>query len=78
MQMDAQSAIDQIKKSCNAMSVELMRINPAASSLGDKQTTDELFRTVYELTKEVESIKKLIRKLELKRAGESQDLPPEL
>ena len=49
-----------------------MNINPAVSALGDKEAQDEIYRTVFELTKEVETIKKRLAKLE--RSDESRDL----
>jgi hypothetical protein len=70
--MDRDTAMAQIRKACNAISVELMNINPAVSALGDKEAQDEIYRTVFELTKEVETIKKRLAKLE--RSDESRDL----
>ncbi|MGC2577136.1 MAG: hypothetical protein WA376_06125 [Terrimicrobiaceae bacterium] len=70
--MDRDTAIAQIRKACNGISVELMKINPAVSALGDKEAQDEIYRTVFELTKEIETIKKWLAKLE--RSDESRDL----
>jgi hypothetical protein len=70
--MDRDEAIAQIRKACNGVSIELMKINPAVSALGDKEAQDEIYRTVFELTKEVETIKKRLAKLE--RSDESRDL----
>jgi hypothetical protein len=69
---DRDTAIAQIRKACNGISVELMKINPAVSALGDKEAQDEIYRTVFELTKEIETIKKWLAKLE--RLDESRDL----
>jgi hypothetical protein len=49
-----------------------MKINPAVYALGDKEAQDEIYRMVFELTKEVEIIKKRLAKLE--RSDESRDL----
>lgn len=78
--MDAASGIDQIKKACHNIAQELMRIHPATAPLEDKPTQDEIYKALFELTKQLETIKKLTRKLELKRAHDPQagDLPPEL
>jgi hypothetical protein len=77
--MDSSSALEQIKKSCNAISAELIRLHPATNALGDKETRDEIFKALFELTKQLETIKKLARKAELKSAGEQNSaLPPEL
>jgi hypothetical protein len=70
--MDRETAVAQIRTACNSISLELMKINPAVSALGDKETQDEIYRTVFELTKEVETIKKRLAKLE--RSDESRDL----
>jgi hypothetical protein len=70
--MDRDAAVAQIQKACKGVSIELMKINPAVSALGDKEAQDEIYRTVFELTKEVETIKKRLAKLE--RSDESRDL----
>jgi hypothetical protein len=70
--MDRDAAIAQIRKACNGISIELMKINPAVSALGHKEAQDEIYRVVFELTKEVETIKKRLAKLE--RSDESRDL----
>ena len=61
--MDRAAAIEQIRSACNAISKEMMRINPAVSALGDKAVQDELYKTIYELTKQIEIVKKRIGKL---------------
>jgi hypothetical protein len=77
--MDPSSALEQIKKSCNAISAELMRLHPPTNALADQQIRDEMFKALFELTKQLETIKKLARKVELKSAGEQNPaLPPEL
>ena len=70
--MDRETAVAQIRKACNGIALELMKINPAVSVLGDKDAQDEIYRTVFELTKEVETIKKRLAKLE--RSDASRDL----
>ena len=78
--MDQPSAIEQIKKSCQAISLELMRLNPPANAIAEKEFRDEIFKALFELTKNVESIKKLMRKAELKMSGDPHagDVPPVL
>jgi hypothetical protein len=78
--MDPREAAEQIKKACNAISLEMMKIHPATNALEDKQTKDEIFKTLFELTKNVELIKKLMRKLELKMSADPNagDVPPVL
>jgi hypothetical protein len=70
--MDRDTAIVQIRKACHGISLELMKINPAVSALGHREAQDEIYRKVYELTKEVETIKKRLAKLA--RSDESRDL----
>jgi hypothetical protein len=70
--MDQDGAIAQIWKACNGISLELMKMNPAVSALGDKKAQDEIYRAVFELTKEIETIKKRLAKLE--RSDQSRDL----
>jgi len=64
--MDKPTAIQQIRDACNNLSRELMRIHPAVPALADKQAQDEIYKTVFELTKNVETIKKRLAKLEAK------------
>ena len=64
--MDKDDAIKQIRDACNNLSRELMRIHPAVPALADKAAQDEIFKTLYELTKQVEIIKKRLAKLEAK------------
>jgi len=64
--MDKSAAIHQIRDICNNLSRELMRIHPAVPPLADKAAQDEIYKTVFELTKQVEVIKKRLAKLEAK------------
>jgi hypothetical protein len=62
--MDKPAAIAQIRSVCKTISVEMMKINPAVRDLQDKEAQDEIFKISYELTKQVEAIKKRLAKLE--------------
>ena len=64
--MEKSAAIQQIRDVCNLFSRELMRVHPAVPALADKEAQDEIFKTVFELTKNVETIKKRLAKLEAK------------
>ena len=64
--MDKGSAIKQIRDVCNNVSRELMRIHPAVPALEEKEAQDEIFKTLFELTKQVEIIKKRLARLEAK------------
>ena len=61
--MDPETALNEIKKSFNAISAELIRLTPAVGHLGNPALQDELVKALYQLTKEVETVKKLVRKL---------------
>ena len=69
--MTPDEAVQQIKKTCDVISVEMMKILPATAHLGNKPVQDEIIKAQYQLTKEVETIKKLVRKMKT-------DQPPEL
>jgi hypothetical protein len=62
--MDRPAAIAQIRGVCKTISVEMMKISPAVPALGDKEAQDEIYKTMFELTKHVEVIKKRLAKLE--------------
>ena len=60
-------AIEAIKKTCGSIS-EMMKLTPAASGIADPAMKGELLKSVYELTKSVEVVKKLARKAETSEA----------
>lgn len=62
--MDRKAATEQIRAACKTISTEMMKIHPAVPGLADKETQDEIYKTLYELTKHVEVIKKRLAKLE--------------
>ncbi|MFN7139520.1 MAG: hypothetical protein ACK4UN_09285 [Limisphaerales bacterium] len=70
--MDKQASIQQIKKACGNIASELMKIHPALPALGDKNAQDEIIKTIFALTKELETIKKRVA------AIERQDDTPEM
>lgn len=62
--MERQQAIDQIKETCNLLSKDMMKIQPLIRHLQDKETEAKMFETVFNLTTNIESIKKLAIKLQ--------------
>ena len=64
--MDRVAGIKQIREVCNNVARELMRIHPAVPALAEKEAQDEIFKTLFELTKQLEIIKKRLAKLEAK------------
>ncbi|MDB6026894.1 MAG: hypothetical protein JWM68_3117 [Verrucomicrobiales bacterium] len=67
--MDRPTSVLQIKKACATIASELMRIHPAVPGLGDKQAQDDVIKALFQLTKELETIKKRVA------AVERQDTP---
>lgn len=64
--MDRPTAIEQIRSACNQLSGTITAIHPLIPALADQPTQDELFKTLYELTKQVEVVKKQLLKLQRK------------
>lgn len=62
--MDRQAAIDQIKDACNQMSRQMMRVNPVVPKLEDEVTQNKLYEAIYQLTSDIEVVKKLVIKLQ--------------
>ncbi|HEY1173284.1 MAG TPA: hypothetical protein VGH19_18085 [Verrucomicrobiae bacterium] len=62
--MDRQAATEQIRSVCNTIARELMKVHPAVPALKDEETQKVLYETLYELTKNVETIKKKLNKLQ--------------
>jgi len=69
--MDRDAAAAQIRKRCNGVSVEL-KVNPEVSALGEKEAQHEIYRAVFELTKQVETIKKRLTNLECRENHDRQ------
>lgn len=74
--MNRAEASEQIKASCKTIALEMMDLNPAIAHLDDVPTKEALFEASYELTKQLEIIKKRVIKLE--RSGDSADQSSEL
>ena len=56
-------AIEAIKDACGDIARGMMKITPSVSALGDKAVEAKIFETLYELTKNVETIKKQVGKI---------------
>ena len=61
--MDRQTATDQIRAVCDNIARELMKVHPAVPALKHEETQKVLYETLYELTKNVETIKKKLNRL---------------
>lgn len=62
--MDRPTAIQQIRDACNLLATTGMKIHPLLPALGDDATKGEVVKALYEITKNVEVVKKQIMKLE--------------
>jgi hypothetical protein len=62
--MDRNEGIERIREACKNISLELMKIHPMVASLKDEETQKVMYETLYELTKNLETIKKRLGKLQ--------------
>jgi hypothetical protein len=75
--MDRAEASEKIKAHCKTIALEMMDLNPTITHLNDQETQEALFEASYELTKQLEVIKKRVIKLE-RRGDASADTSTEL
>ena len=62
--MDRPTAILQIRDACNLLATTGMKIHPLLPALDDDATKGEVVKALYEITKNVEIVKKQIMRLE--------------
>jgi hypothetical protein len=62
--MDRDTVIKQMKDSCKAFSAEVTRLHQLAPGLADAPTQGEVLKALFELTKQVEVVKKHLIRLE--------------
>jgi hypothetical protein len=62
--MDPTNAISQIRAETVALSTAVTRIHPLVPGLADASTQGEVLKALFELTKQVEVIKKQLMRLE--------------
>lgn len=62
--MDSDSAIAQLRSECNHLASGITRMHPCIGKLGNTNARGEIFKAVFELTKQVEVIKKHLIRLE--------------
>ena len=60
---DQLAAIETIKDACAEIARGMIKITPAVTALKDKAVEATVFETLYELTKNVETIKKQVGKI---------------
>ncbi len=61
--MSRDEAISKIEDACRTIALEMMKITPAARHLGDEDTTADVVKAAYQLTVELETIKKKLIRL---------------
>jgi hypothetical protein len=64
LRMDPTSAISQIRAETVLLSAAVTRIHPLVPGLGDAPTQGEILKALFELTKQVEVVKKQLMRLE--------------
>ena len=74
--MNRHEASEKIKECCKTIALEMMELNPAIASLDDSQTQEALFEASYELTKQLEVIKKCVIKLERRDGARDNSTEP--
>jgi len=70
--MTPEEAISKIENACKTISLEMMKVTPAARHLGDEKIAGEIMETSYKLTIELEVIKK--KMIQLKGRDDSTEL----
>ena len=70
--MTRDEAIAKIEAACKVISLEMMKVTPTARFLDDEQTTADVVKASYQLTIELEVIKKKL--IQLKGRDSSTEL----
>ena len=70
--MDRDKAIEEIEESCKIIALEMMKLTPKAKHLGDEVISGEVMKASYELTIQLEVIKKKL--IQLKGRDDSGEL----
>lgn len=61
--MDRTEAIGKIEEACKQIALQMMKIHPLVSSLGDEETQGDVLKAAHGLTIELETIKKKLIRL---------------
>jgi hypothetical protein len=62
--MDRPTAISEIRAACNTIAAGITSIHPLLPALDDEPTKGEIVKALFELTKNVEVVKKQVMRLE--------------
>lgn len=62
--MDQKSAIEQIQSACRQIATAVTSIHPLVPALNDSPAQTEIWKALFELTKQVEVVKKQLLKIQ--------------
>jgi hypothetical protein len=62
--MDRATASQQIKETCNTIALAVTKMHPLLNALGNDATKGEIVKALFEITKNVEVVKKQVMRLE--------------
>ncbi|MEI6715348.1 MAG: hypothetical protein WCO60_16445 [Verrucomicrobiota bacterium] len=62
--MDRLEALQNLRAACNQISAQITQMHPLVPALGDAPTQNEVLKGLFELTKQVEVVKKHLLRLE--------------
>jgi hypothetical protein len=62
--MDRAAASQQIREHCNVVSTAVMKVHPLLNALGDDATKGEIVKALFEITRNLEIVKKQVMRLE--------------
>lgn len=62
--MTRSEASEQLREHCNTTGVAVMKMHPLLNALGDDATKGEIVKALYEITKNIEVVKKQLMRLE--------------
>lgn len=70
--MHRDEAIQRLRTACNQIAAQVTQMHPAVGGLGEAGAQGEILKALFELTKQVEVVKKHLLKLE--KSDSSTDL----
>ena len=70
--MEREAAIEKIEEACKQIALQMMKIHPTVGDLDDEETQADILKASYDLTVELETIKKKL--IRLKGRDDSTDL----
>ena len=62
--MDRATASQELRDHCNTVSAAVTKMHPLLNALGDDATKGEIVKALFEITRNVEVVKKQVMKLE--------------